>query len=148
MPLTGYDSADPSKIPADAPVIFPYLDGRYAWQQSRFPKAKFRYITVLGDARAAILDWEPGCVYNPDTLLKWVETRHGRGEGCTVYCNRSDFPRVREILDGKSYGVFLSTLDGTRLSSYEGVALRACQYATEHGYDISDVWAEEWPLNP
>jgi hypothetical protein len=72
-----YDSTQPGKIPAGAHACL-YYDGLYkatAEQAERFPAV--RWITVLGNAKAGVADFEQGnAVYSrPGELRAWVTAR-------------------------------------------------------------------------
>lgn len=149
MTIQAYDSARYQLIPSWAPAIFPYADGRYAWSNSRFPNAKWRYITVLGNPAIDIIDYEPGCVFNPRVLANWAEHRAAAREDITVYTYRAAYETVAEVLKKYDWHLFLATLDGSKLTSFEGKQLRACQFTDRNGlYDISEVYDDNWLIDP
>jgi hypothetical protein len=149
MVLTAYDSARPKLIPATAKAVFPYIDGHFAWSHTLFPKALYRYITVQGDPTADIIDIEPGCVWPPEKAVPWAKTRRSQELDLTVYCNRFAVPMVREALAGFHWHLFLSTLDGSKPTEYEGIALRAVQHTDRsNAYDLSVVYQPNWLNKP
>jgi hypothetical protein len=149
MPLTAYDSVNPELIPSAAQAVFPYADGDFAWSNARFPKAKYRYITVTGEPAVDICDVEPGCVWPPQRARAWAQARHDANKDITVYCNRANFQAVKIALSGFTWGLFLATLDGSTPTIYENMPLRAVQYTTREGlYDESLVYDEAWLLTP
>jgi hypothetical protein len=147
--LTAYDSATPADIPENAEAIFPYADGQYAWDHTLRPKARYRYVTVTGDPRFDICDYEPGAVYGEHRLMDWAESRHKAGLDLTVYCDRDNYPAVADALKGYRWHLWLATLDGSQPKRYRGKPLRAVQYAM-HGdrFDKSLVYDEGWLINP
>jgi len=145
MVIQAFDSARPQLIPGYAPAVLPYADGRYAWDNNRFPKAKWRYITVLGNPAVDILDFEPGCVFSIATLQSWAHHRAENKEDITVYTYRSAYPIVADALKKFDWHLWLATLDGTILTEFEGKPLRGCQYSDRSGlYDISKIYDENW----
>lgn len=143
--LQAFDSARWQLIPGYAQAIFPYADGRYAWSNSHFPKAQWRYITVLGNPAVDIIDFEPGCVFNVSTLQNWAHARSQNHQDITVYTYRAAYETVANALKKYDWHLWLATLDGTQLTEYEGKLLRACQYTDRGGlYDISNVYDSHW----
>jgi hypothetical protein len=149
MVLIAYDSARPKLIPATAEAIFPYWDGHFAWNHIMIPHARYRYITVQGDPGADIIDIEPGCVWPPAKAVAWCHDRRKAELDMTVYCNRVTVPKVRAALAGFSWHLFLSTLDGSKPSEFEGLPLRAVQYTDRNdAYDMSEVFQPNWLNQP
>jgi hypothetical protein len=149
--MFAYDSANPSNIPANAEAVFYYADGRYAWSPHRFPGAKARGITVLGNpAVASIIDMEPGCVWPPDSgvLRNFVATRmETHGDAC-VYTFRSAVVECMSALNGLKPGarLWLTTLDGTAPEEYEGFTCAAVQNygGMTAPYDESVIYDVDW----
>jgi hypothetical protein len=149
MVLTAYDSARPRLIPVQAEAIFPYWDGHFAWKHTEFPHAAYRYITVQGDPGADIIDIEPGCVWPPEKAVPWAVDRRHAEQDMTVYCNRATVPLVRAALAGFNWHLFLSTLDGSKPTEFEGIAVRAVQYSDrQDAYDLSAVYQPAWLNQP
>lgn len=143
--IQAFDSARWQLIPHTAKAILPYADGRYAWSNTRFPNAAWRYITVLGNPAVDILDFEPGCVFNVNTLQNWAHIRASHHEDITVYTYRNAYPIVADALKKYDWHLILATLDGTVLEEYEGKQLRGCQYTDRGGlYDISNIFDDHW----
>lgn len=142
MSTLAYDSTRPELIPGTAPAVLPYCDGDYAWSRlPLFPKALYRYITVLGDPDAAIADVETGDLATP---AQWAYERSRKhpGSALIVYCNRSSVARVQEAMKGYFWHLFLSTLDSSVPREYGGVPVWAVQYqgGPDADYDKSIVW--------
>lgn len=152
MTVFAYDSARPQLIPADPAAVFPYSDGRYRWSNSKFPRARYRYITALGDPDADIADFEPGCIWPFPRLKGWALerlARHGASADLTVYTDRSNFPLAAGALRGLNWHLFLATLDGTQPTSWAGKPVRSVQFTDRNGlYDISRVFDEGWLNTP
>lgn len=153
MTLTGYDSTRPGLIPAGAECFFYYCDGNFRWSDesiARFPHAKRRAITVLGNPTANIADVEKGNMTPEDVpgfLRGWRE-HHPDGYPGTVYCSRSTLVQVQLWCKGMEFGVWLATLDGSIPTHITGGGtLLAVQY--EGGptapYDVTRVLDEDWP---
>jgi hypothetical protein len=156
--LLAYDSTRPALIPDSAMVVLYYGDGRYAWtgdDLKRFPAARRRAITVLGDPACNVADVEngdmrPGDV--PNHLREWRHDHPG-GEPGTVYCNRSTLPTVQAVCEKASIGpgdwnLWLATLDGSKPRTVEGGGrLVAVQYqgGLDADYDVSLVLDRSWP---
>jgi hypothetical protein len=127
-----YDSTQPAEIPAGAHACL-YFDGDYAAtpeQAERF--AATRWITVLGDySNCGIADFEAGNeVYSqPGALRAFVQGRKNMNVRARVYCDLSNLPTVRSELDGLDYLVWLSTLDGNKLSAGYTPGLWGVQFA-------------------
>lgn len=158
-PLIGYDSTRPELIPADALVVFPYGDGDYRWtheQLARFPNARRRSITVLGDPACGIADVETGDM-RPGDVPGYLRDRKAEGgsPGC-VYCDRSTVEPVQAIVAKagilpSEWFIFISTLDGTLITPEQhlgGGVLVACQNegGPDADYDKSRVWRRSWPI--
>lgn len=97
-----YDSVTAADIPADAPAVAGYMDGRYAWSLSdwqRFSNALHLVITVAGDTRGDVLDVETGDA-TPDQAVNWVRDVRGHGRPYPgVYCNSNLWPTVKATFD-------------------------------------------------
>jgi hypothetical protein len=140
-----YDSTQPELIPAGSHACL-YYDGDYAAtaeQAKRF--AATRWITVLGDyANCGIADYEAGNeVYaQPGALRAWVEGRHKMNVRARVYCDRANLAAVRSHLEGLEYLVWISTLDGDKLSASYTPGLWGVQYAggVTASYDTSVLY--------
>jgi hypothetical protein len=140
-----YDSVSPEKIPAGTHACL-YFDGRYAARPEAAKRfAAVRWITVLGDYRhCGIADYEQGNeVYNrAGALREYVQGRINMGTRARVYCNRSTLPRVRSVLEGLHYLVWIGTLDGNKLSPNWTSGLWGVQYAggMTAAYDTSILY--------
>lgn len=140
-----YDSTQPAEIPEGAHACL-YFDGDYAataTQAKRFVAT--RWITVLGNYRnCGIADFEQGNeVYSkPGALRAFVQGRKSMNVRARVYCNRSNLPTVRSELEGLEYLVWLSTLDGNKLSAGYTPGLWGVQYAggLTAAYDTSVLY--------
>jgi hypothetical protein len=140
-----YDSTRPALIPAGSHACL-YFDGDYAataQQAKRF--AAVRWITVLGNYRdCGIADFEEGNeVYaEAGALRAWVEGRTSMHCRARVYCDRSNLPKVRGLLEGLEYLVWLATLDGEKLSASYTPGLWGVQYAggITAAYDTSILY--------
>lgn len=142
---TFYDSAQWKKLPRGAAVCV-YYDGDFAAPaaaQDEFFTT--RWITVLGDWRnAGIADFEQGNeVYSkPGALLEWVRGRKSLGLRARVYCDRDNLPKVRALLKGETYLVWIGTLDGNKLGKDWTPGLWGVQYAggPDADYDTSVLY--------
>ena len=147
QPIIGYDSARPETIPADAAAVFPYADGQFAWSHKRFPRARYRYITVAGNPHADIADYEPGAIWGSEALLAWAHTRLETypASDLTVYVDRVNFPFVRAVMHeaGLTWHLFLSVGPDPILNTFDGMPVRACQ-RFGHGFDTDYVFEPEW----
>jgi hypothetical protein len=149
--LLAYDSTRPELIPATAPVILYYADGRYKWsgeQLARFPDARVRAITVEGDPVCDIIDVESGdCT--PGDVPNFLRARLDMGVATgTVYCNRSTLATVQLMAGSLPFNLWLATLDGSKPNAVTGPGrLVAVQYAggEDAEYDTSIVWDRSWP---
>lgn len=126
-----YDSTQPQLIPAGTHACL-YGDGEYAatgFDTRRF--AAVRWITVDGSPGCGIADYEQGnpVFDNAGALRTYVERRTGGGHRARVYSDLSNLPAVRDQLKGLDYLVWLSTLDGNKLSKDWTPGLWGVQFA-------------------
>jgi hypothetical protein len=131
MTTVFYDSTTPGHIPAGADACL-YRDGKYAATKAEAARfGRVHWITITGDPSCGIVDYEPGNpVYTePGKLREYVEARHAAGHRARVYTDRYDLPKVRQLLIGLSYLVWVSTLDGNKLHADWATGLWAVQYA-------------------
>jgi hypothetical protein len=147
MSITAYDASNWRNIPADAIAIFPWSDGAYHWSNARFPKARYRYLTALGNPDADIADFEPGCIWPGSKLRLWAEERldkHPR-EDLTVYTDRDNYPLAVNAMTGFAWHLFLATQDGTAPETYESRHVRAVQITDRNNlYDVDEVFDVDW----
>ena len=150
--MRAFDSTRPTLIPGDAAAVLPYADGKYAWPLAdiaRFPRARRRYITVLGNPMtASICDVERFDV-PPEHAPTFI--RHRRilfpGTLPTIYCNRVTLPAVQEHCRGLEYRVWLATLDGSIPQHITGGGqLCAVQFrgGPDDDYDVTEVIDPAW----
>lgn len=143
----GYDSTNPFDIPADAQVVFGYIDGIYAWSAAgwaRFPGAvKVRIAIFASTNDGHVLDVEPGCAWPPSVAANWIRMRQAAGLARpTIYCNLSTIAAVRAACAGLTYDWWSAGyFDGTPRLDAGAVAT---QYANPplqggHHWDISLV---------
>lgn len=97
MTRYGYDSVSPGSIPTNAPVVFGYVDGRFAWSPgdwARFTtKTKLRIAVFPSTNDGHILDCEPGDAV-PSQCPGWVKMRRAAGIDPTVYTSMSEWGQV------------------------------------------------------
>lgn len=140
MGITMYDSIDPFAIPASAPAVAGYVDGKFHWPSSawdRFPTPLKVYISCLGTDAGTCLDIETGCAA-PSQAPGWVRGRQAAGVVRPIlYVNRDNWATVRAAVLGLDVRWWLSTLDGTQVVA----GADAVQYAGENlsggHYDLS-----------
>jgi hypothetical protein len=157
--MLGYDSTRPQLIPATADAIFPYADGAYAWSKAdldRFPGSRRRFITVTGDAHAAMIcDVEHGDVpadlteaevmqAKALTARTFVARRRGLDRDAVIYCNRDTLTAVQAACAGLEYRVGLATLDGSKPRCYSGAAQVGVQYLDTGHYDVWELFDTSW----
>lgn len=149
--IYAYDSANHFGIPSNAEAVLPYGDGRFAWSNTLFPHARYRYFTVTGDhTKGSIVDFEPGLVNDTQTLIDFVDARNDAHDDAAVYTFRYEFDNVvAHALEGRKYDLIIATLDGTKLTSYHGKPLKGCQFYNQPAqqYDLSIIWDRNW-LHP
>lgn len=143
-----FDSVNPALIPYGAAACI-YWDGDFAAAPTATARfTRVRWITVLGDWRAAsIADFEAGneVFIRPGALVDFVEGRHAIGKRAIVYCDRDNLPLVRELLQtDKPYQVWIGTLDGNKLSADWTPDLWGVQYLGGQRWDKSILYAKEW----
>lgn len=113
-----YDATDPNNLPAGG-AYAAYVNGEFANLDrviSKFPRSTVYGIDIFGDAwdAARIFDYEEGCIFDPETLLKAVTSReHYRPYTACVYCDRDNLSTVESTLKDVWHTIWLSTLDGT-----------------------------------
>lgn len=152
-----WDSAS-QDFPKGSKLNALYYNGLYAHKPYSVGPGKV-WIDVFGTApdQASILQID-GTTAEVTTLINgcraWVAKRVPIGAP-TIYCNRSQLPRVQAELTGFHYYVWLSTLDGTIPATTPGYGtgtLAAVQYkgAAQTGINadqsavINDTW---WKLH-
>ncbi len=126
-----YDSTQPELIPAGTHACL-YGDGDFAatgFDTRRF--AAVRWITVIGSPGCGIADYEQGnpVFDNAGALRTYVEQRTRGGHRARIYSDLSNLPAVRDQLKGLDYLVWLSTLDGNKLSKNWTPGLWGVQFA-------------------
>jgi hypothetical protein len=145
MIMIVYDAVIPGNIPAGASACL-YYDGD--WPATQAEAARFaavRWITVTGDyAHCGIADYEKGnAVFSQDGALRaWVTGRRSMGKRARVYCDRSNYPEVQELLVGTVWELWVATLDGQVLTAAWAPNLWAVQYAGGQGapFDVSVLY--------
>jgi hypothetical protein len=127
-----YDSTQPELIPEGSHACL-YFDGDFAATEEQAKRfAAVRWITVLGDfANCGVADFEAGneVFSQPGALRAYVQGRKNMGVRARVYCDQENLPTVRSELEGLEYLVWLSTLDGNKLSASFTPGLWGVQFA-------------------
>jgi hypothetical protein len=89
--VAGYDSVNPGAIPANAPVVLGYVNGRYRWSPAdwaRFATPYRKTISVLATEPADFLDVEQYDA-TPDQAPDWVRLAQRAGVALPgLYCSR------------------------------------------------------------
>ena len=93
-----YDSTDPTKIPANAPMVAGYTSGlwpTFGRLAGLFPNAIRISIAIDATHDADVLDVEQGDA-TPADVVAWVNRQRSHGADPTVYCSRvSMWPAVQ-----------------------------------------------------
>ncbi|MFE9421662.1 hypothetical protein ACFYNO_01730 [Kitasatospora sp. NPDC006697] len=147
MTRSMYDSVSPSSIPAGAPMVAGYVDGRYAnltALAARFPSAVRVAIAVFASTDAGVvLDVENGDA-TPAQAPGWVRMRRSHGVDPTVYCNTDTWPAVRQAFAAAGVAAphyWIAQYDGVAAIPAGAVAK---QYRSTDSWDLSIV-ADYWP---
>lgn len=150
------DSTVLADIPTSVNVAAIYINGKYAVTsaqlEARFAHAKYGWclidVTGANANTADVLDVETGDA-TPATANLWVQSWYTlkRTGLPVVYCNRANQAAVVSAVAsggnvlGKTYGIWIATLDGTQVT---GTGVVACQYKgaslTGANYDESLVY--------
>jgi hypothetical protein len=145
---TMYDSVDAGNLP-DGNAYAAYVNGdykNYSQVHARFPRSKVFGIDITGEGwqTARILDYEPGnpC-YAPLNLHSFAMNRElFRPHTTCIYADRDNLDDVESILAGMWHVLWVSTLDGTKMTGQRtrsGTLIVGTQYATNDDYDTSEV---------
>jgi hypothetical protein len=139
--MLGYDSAAHwANIPADAPLLFWYVDGAYATPQSaraRFPRAIFKSITVLGGT-ADFADVENGDL-TIASGARWARTQRAFGRRPGLYVDRSNYPDLVQACAELSISPSMVDWWIADATGQPHSLPGACcvQYGQVNGYDVS-----------
>lgn len=138
--------------PATFKYVAPYLNGDFATPVAQYDRFYGHILIGVrpGDPTQArfarVLDVERFDA-NPDDAPPFIRERIRAGfDNATIYCNRNTYPAVQKACAGLHYRLWLATLDGTKLDSFMGHPVWACQYETVRGthgqelYDVSEVF--------
>jgi hypothetical protein len=130
--ITMYDSIDISQIPADAPCVLGYVDGRWPTAGSlgaKFPMARLITLTVLGgNAVADGCDIETGDL-TPQQGAEWIARRIAAGQHRPVaYASAGNMGAVLDEL--AAAGVQRSQL--RLLSAHYGIGPHICGPSSCH----------------
>lgn len=146
-----YDSVTARNIPADAPIVAGYINGRYIWTDAdwqRFRNAKQVRIQVFIPGHpfvpmgmADVLDVEAGDVSRPEAqkaIDAFIADRRAHGRVPCIYTSAGSLHRVWR---GTDVDYWLATLDGR-----ERLIAGSCatQWVDAGRYDVS-VTADWWP---
>jgi len=151
MTRYGYDSVTPSNIPTDAPVVFGYVDGHYAWSAgdwARFTtRTKIRIAVFPGTNDGHVLDCEPGDAV-PSQCPGWVKMRRNAGIDPTVYTSLGEWGQVIDAFNSAGvaqphYWIAAYPGAGEVQQTLRGLTSIAHQFTDTGAYDKSvviDVW--------
>lgn len=149
MTRYGYDSISPSSIPSNAPVVFGYVDGRFAWAPgdwARFTGTKLRIAVFPQTNDGHILDCEPGDAL-PSQCPGWAQMRRAAGVDPTIYTSQSEWQQVIDAFNAAGVAqphYFIAAYPGVgeaqqTLSGFTSIAHQFADPATSGGnYDKSD----------
>jgi hypothetical protein len=143
------DAATIARVIKPGDKLAYYNDGRYAWTKEEialFPNNEHVTITVLGGA-ADVCDCETGDM-TPDEAAAWVRKRKLAGYlRPTVYRSLALMKDIRNatggLIMGKDWDSWVADYDNSPTNVYEGAAAK--QYRSTAGYDVSEVYDENWP---
>jgi hypothetical protein len=149
-----YDSTTIATIPASAPMVAAYANGRYQnYEQARvrFPRIPVVSIAVNTSGFAHVLDIEQGDA-TPEQFHGWATAVANRGvRRPTAYCSRSTATAVlRSAPPGVVTDLWLADWSGTAHPlSLPRANVVAVQFAAPgHGspghYDVSAVFDDSW----
>jgi hypothetical protein len=146
MPVTMYDSTEPSAIPSDAALVASYVDGYggYTAAVARFGAAKCISISVQNND-ADVADVESGAM-TPADLPGWISRQQARGVAKpVVYCNASTWPSVKSAVGDANVSYWIADWTDNPTQTLEGAD--AVQYQSESSYDLSYV-LDTFPFYP
>lgn len=153
MTRTMGDSTDLAAIPLTVQVAAAYYNGHIgvvtpAQLEARFPHARYGHawidVTGANADKADVLDVERGDA-TPATANLWVQSYHVlKRPGLPVlYVNRANKDATVSACAsggsvlGRDYGLWIATLDGTRIT---GPGIVACQFGAHGTWDESVVY--------
>lgn len=147
-PVVFFDSASYT-FPPGAEYVCLYGDGRYAFTGDPAQWQHRHWITVLGNPRFFIADYEAGdSVYSrPGALRDWADARLAARKAAIVYCDRANLHQAHDELGaiiGTHPGLqwWIPTLDGRRWTSQQ----LSNDIAAQWGLWIppSRIWANQF----
>ena len=146
MPVTMYDSTEPSAIPTSAALVASYVDGYggYTAAVARFGAAKCVSISVENN-NADVADVESGAMTAAE-LPGWIARQQARGIARpVVYCNASTWPSVKAAVGNADVSYWIAEWTGNATQTLAGAD--AVQYASNNSYDESYV-LDTFPFYP
>lgn len=146
-----YDAVDAAAVPAGAPIVAGYVDGRYASFDAlvaKFPQALHVSITTGTDFGALVCDREAGNA-NEAEAARWAHARVAIDLPAVIYMSLSDENAVATQLDalGMSFAdpshwpaeeVYAWDADWTGVAHLDQGSI-GTQFISLPGYDLSDV---------
>jgi hypothetical protein len=147
------DSVAWEALPVNIGMVGGYVNGarsqwpHVAWQ--RFPNSKHVRINVTGAPnRGNCLDVEAGDATPSDAPVWYDSVTWCPKQDLAVYCNRSNVQNVIQAMGNRPWHLWLSTLDGTKLTVIDGKRVAACQFLGEIvlgvNMDLSEVYDDSW----
>lgn len=147
-PILFYDSASYT-FPEAAEYVCLYGDGLYQYRGDFAGFSHYHWITVLGNPRFFIADYEPGnAVYEiPGRLASWADGRLSARKSCVVYCDRANLHRAHDELAGilgthPALRWWIPTLDGRRWTAMQLSNDIAAQWGV--WIPASRIWANQF----
>lgn len=159
VPVTMFDSATPSRIPADPPpaMVAGYCDGIYAWTPedwARFPGAEKLITTTAGSMRANMADVERFDM-TPADGAEWIHAKQaaaaqeGKPAAATIYCSLASELAVRRTCHGLSYYLLIASwIDTTTPPAapppIPGTVGQQYWNSPDQAYDLSVIYNRGW----
>lgn len=147
------DSVTPEVLPVNVGMVGGYINGAVSqWPHNawlRFPVAKHVRINVTGAAnRGNCLDVETGDATAADAPHWYDSVTWTPKQNLAVYCNRGNVSSVIQAMGNRPWHLWLSTLDGSKLTVIDGKRVAACQFLGESilgvNMDLSEVYDDSW----
>lgn len=143
------DAADPANIPPESrftyQLVAGYLTGTpgEAWRGHTMNVSIDQAGSGAPNHEATVVDIEPGC-YPASAFDVWLPLlRESHSPRPTAYCDRNDYPVVRENWKGD---IWLAAPGGVNIADWPGTVAVQDNFAGT--YDTSTVYDATWPLLP